>query len=219
MATEFVLPTVAVGAFMGWLHRRHRNATRKKRGLLFSLSEELFQQPRIYQDDVNFPVLKGQYKEDSFQLDLIADHIGFRKLPSLWLQVTLRAEQPVDGMLGFLVRPEHPLYFSPSERLENELEIPNEWPQQASLKSNNSKVPFPLERLDSHIKLFDDPKCKELLITPRGIRLVYQLDQAQRAHYQILRGCVFDNSMLEPSLAKELMSSLIDIQRDLKTLP
>jgi hypothetical protein len=69
--------------------------------------------------------------------------------------------------------------------------------------------------LGRRMRLFDDPKLKELLISPRGLRLVYQLREADRAHSLVLRQASFDLARLDAGLAGQLLHTLTATYDDL----
>ena len=52
---------------------------------------------------------------------------------------------------------------------------------------------------------------KELVITPRGVRLVYQAAQAERAEYLVLRQAHFTNNKADPALVRTLLDRAIAI--------
>ena len=73
----------------------------------------------------------------------------------------------------------------------------------------------PQDRLTPHVAMFEDPRVKELLVTPRGVRIVYQIDQAERAQYMVLRQAQFAEQPLAALLAQRLLDRAIAIHRDL----
>jgi hypothetical protein len=73
----------------------------------------------------------------------------------------------------------------------------------------------PLDLLKNHIGIFDDPQMKELVITPRGVRLVRQIWQAKRAQYAVLRQVEFEEKTLDRDLLASLLKSALEIGRDL----
>jgi hypothetical protein len=59
--------------------------------------------------------------------------------------------------------------------------------------------------------LFDDERMKELLVTRRGVRLVYQASQGERAYYMVLRQPEFGPARLPAELARRLLDEAIAI--------
>lgn len=215
MNLGLILITCAVGMVMIWMHFRHRSRVKARRGNMYAECKSLFTSAEIIQDDVNFPMLSGQYQGFPVKLEPVADHIGYRKLPSLWLMITVKAEIPYDGIFDFLVRPQNIEFFSPSEQLEFQINPPENWPQYAVLKTNNIDKMPPQHLLDKHVSLFDDNKVKELLISPRGIRIVYQINQAEQGTYRTLRTLAFNDLSVNPEVISNLINTAISIQQDL----
>src|SRR5262249_51733657 len=139
------------------------------------------------------------------------DHMAVRKLPSLWLQVTLIGPLPVPGVVDFLARPQNTEFYSPSASLPFSLRIPPEWPQHALLRGDVEDQDMPATLLGAHIHIFDDPKTKELLVTPRGVRIVYQASQGERAYYLVLRQPEFGEPRLPAALARQLLEQAIAV--------
>lgn len=184
---------------------------------MFDACLPLFETYRVTQDAVYFPVLTGRYRGQEVRLEPVADHIVIRKIPSLWLRVSVMGEVPFRGALDFLVRPENVEFYSPYTKLEERVPVPPEWPQFARLRSDDSERMPPLELVSRHMGFFDDPKAKELLITPRGVRLVYQVNQSIRAHYMVLRQTHFENLSLAPELVTSLLDRALALYVDLNS--
>ena len=178
--------------------------------MLFSQCLGLFQSYRVTQNGGDFPVLEGRYKGFPVRLEPVPDTLAWRKLPSLWLKATLLTPNAVGGVLDFLVRPQGE-FFSPADELPHRLPVPVNWPQHALLCTDDIAAMPPMETLKAHSALFDDPRLKELLITPRGTRLVRQLWQAERAEYLVLRQAKFADACAEPAVVESLLESLIAI--------
>lgn len=194
-----------------------RSAQREKqrRGELFADALTLFDSYRVTQEGAHFPVLEGRYRGFRVKLEPVCDDIGVRKVPSLWLKATLLVPDPSRGVLDFLVRPQGIEVYSPSHDLERRLPIPADWPQHAILCTDAASQTPDLGRLTPHISIFDDPRTKELLVTPRGIRLVYQAAQANRGDYLVLRQAKFAQTRIDHSLVKTLLDRTIAIATDL----
>ena len=63
--------------------------------------------------------------------------------------------------------------------------------------------------------LFNDPKMKELVVTPNGVRLVYQAEEAERAHYMVLRHAKFTSSRLDKAIAKRLLDEAVALHNSM----
>jgi hypothetical protein len=189
---------------------------RRKRGAIFDGCFGLFESYRLSQDGVYFPVLKGRYQGYEVQLEPVVDHLAVRKLPSLWLLVTVRGGVRYAGVMDFLVRPLNVEFFSPAATLETRLHVPSGWPQNAWLRTDRPEGMPPIERIEPHIRFFDDPRAKELLVTPKGVRLVYLAKEGERAHYTVLRQVEFPDPSIPPQLLRDLMDRAVALLEDLK---
>jgi hypothetical protein len=164
-------------------------------------------------------VLTGRYRGHEVRLEPIVDHMTMRKLPSLWLQVSLIAPVPYQGIFDLLVRPRGTEFYSPSIDLTHELRLPPGWPVDAALRSDDPARMPPLAVMAQHRYMFEDQRLKEMLVTPKGVRLVYQVQQAERAKYAVLRQIEFLDNALPPTLARRLLEATIAIRASLMTDP
>ncbi len=210
-----LLILIAAAVVALWLvyRRDERRHAADRRGI-YDNCLHLFEAAEIAQDGVGFPVLSGRYRGRAFKLEPIADHIVFRKVPSLWLRATVFGAVPYAGAFDFLARPFNSEFWSPLWQFEHVLPIPPGWPEFAACRTDSPQEIPPVETLSRHAVLFDDPKMKELLVTPRGVRLVYQADQGQRSYYLVLRQLVFENAQLDPGLVSSLLDAAIAIHDD-----
>jgi hypothetical protein len=164
-----VLVLVLVGiAALVWRYRRDEERYRRGRGRFFSGCIGLFETCRVAQDDLAFPVLVGTYRGFDIRLEPIVDHIGFRKLPSLWLAVAVAAPPRYSGAVDVLMRPQGIEFYSPFQDLEFDVPLPPGWPADVVIRSDDPARMPPLEAIAPHRTLFEDPRMKELLITPAG---------------------------------------------------
>jgi hypothetical protein len=204
-------------AVLAWLYRRHRTQAKASRAAVFDACLDLFSAYRIEQDDVDYPVLRGSYRGYHVILRPVVDQMAFRKLPSLWLLVTLRAPVPVRGSFDLLMRASNVEFYSPSSTLPVTLDAPPGWPEHGLIRCDDPQAIPPLSWLSPHVAFFDqDPRAKEMVITPNGVRLVYQIDEATRAHYLVLRQAVFEKATLAPDLAKDLLERAVALYEDLR---
>jgi hypothetical protein len=202
----------AAFGFVLWLiYRRDRARKRAIRSRYFDECRALIDDCRETFENIEFPVLDGRYGGHRVRLEPVVDHMAVRKLPSLWLKVSVFGDLPVAGTIDFLVRPLNTEFFSPSAGLPFTLKIPPEWPQHALLRSDIDDNSPAIRTLHPHIGLFADPKTKELVIAPRGVRLVYQANQGERAYYMVLRQAEFGAAQLPSALARRLLDEAVAV--------
>ncbi len=203
--------------FLLWImHRQQRSRVRAMRGAIFDACLPLMTQCRLEQDDVNFPVLTGIYRGYRFKVEPLVDHAAYRRIPSLWLIVTLCGELPVRGAFDLLVRPRNVEFFSPLWDMSASLPVPEGWPADALIRTSGAaSIPW-MALLDPHVRaMFADLRAKELLVTPRGVRIVYQAGQADRGQYLVLRSAEFGQVVLEPELLRRLLDWTIAVHTGL----
>jgi len=66
------------------------------------------------------------------------------------------------------VRPRGGEFYSPSDELPHTLRVPEDWPQDALLRTDDPEAMPAMADIAPHMSHFADPQMKELLITPRG---------------------------------------------------
>jgi hypothetical protein len=212
-----VLLVLLFGALYAIAQQRHRRRIGRERGRLWEDCVSLLDGARVRQDGIDFPRLEGYYHGHHVRLEAIADHIAFRKLPQLWLRATLRVDIPYRGVLDLLVRPENIEFYSPIWSLPETIDLPPGWPVHALARTDGAGDMPPLGVVGRHLGIFDDPRTKELLVTPRGVRLVYQLAQGQRAHYAVLRSVNFELGRADSHEVRRIVDAALAISEDLRT--
>ena len=200
---------------LAWLYRRDQARARAIRMATLEPCAALLEDAKRRVDRAGFPVLSGRYKGFPVRLECLVDAVAVRKLPQLLVKVTLLQELPVKGMFDVMMRAHNVEFYSPAGELPHALRRPANWPEHATLRSDREDRRELLARLDPHVGIFDDDKVKELLVTPRGLRIVYRLDEAERPYYLVLRQAQFVNDKAEPEKIRELLDALIALQGDL----
>jgi hypothetical protein len=193
------------------VYRRDRKNLQAKRARFFDLCHELFQSYRVTQKGPTFPLLSGRYRGHEVRLEPVVDDMARRKVPVLWLKVTVLKPNPYRAILDLLVRPGGVEIYSPSDELDHHLPLPHGWPEQAVLCTDNPSSIPPLDLLTPHMRVFEDIYMKELVVTCRGVRLMRMIWQARRLHYAVLREVKFDDVHLDPAIAKTMLDSAVAI--------
>lgn len=161
------------------------------------------------------PVLRGRCADALVEIRLIRDDVTVRKLPCLWLALSLRTPLPGCPTIDIVARMRGTEFYAALSSLEHRLESLPQWPEELTIKSTSADAS--LAPLDEQVRdFFLDPLAKEMLITPRGVRLVYQLAQARRAEYLVLRAGHFDAEPAPAQLLQALLSRALGVVRTLK---
>ena len=220
MNWEALAIAVLAIATLFFIYRRDYGRIVAKRGRAFSRCLSLLDQSSIVQDGPDYPQLRGVRNGLPVKLALIPDHATFRKLPVLWLSVTVEVPLTLTGVLDLMMRPQNTEFFSPHGELSRTLSTPKGWPDAAIVRCEDLQSPRSLtDKLTPHVRFFsEDPKAKELLVSPRGARIVYMADQAQWSHYLVLRHPMFENDVVDPELVTDLLERVILITKDFRAI-
>jgi hypothetical protein len=197
--------------YLTMLYRRDRRRLRLQRARFFELCLDLFQSYLVTQEGPSFPLLSGRYRGYEARLEPVIDNMAWRKVPVLWLRVTILKPNPYGAVLDLLMRPGGVEVYSPSAELDHHLAVPEGWPEQSLLCTDDPSSVPPLELITPHVGLFADPYMKELVITSRGVRLVRMVWQASRLHYAVFREVKFEEVCLERAVAQRLLDAAIAI--------
>jgi hypothetical protein len=147
----------------------------------------------------------GSWNGEHAQVRTIVDTLTTRKLPTRWLSVTITEPVAVPGTFDMMMRPGSPTTFSNFDHLEHTLPKTTVLPAEAVLRTDRRGVAFPQDVIAAHAGIFAEGRAKELLITPKGVRIVWLLAQADRARYGVFRQAAFADARLDPALLEELL--------------
>lgn len=206
MRLDVLIAIVAAVALLIWLYRRDRRRMDADRAMLLDDAKGLLDDAELTQAPMEYPKLRGRYRGYEAIIDAVVDNLSVRKVPSLWLRVTIRCDVAFAGSCDILARAHNVEFYSPSIGFDHNLRLPAGWPDHLTVKSDDPDRMPPEALLTPHVKAFEDPQMKELLVTPRGVRLVRQGAQAARAEYMVLRQSLFGPVVI----SRELLVSLLD---------
>ena len=217
---QLILGVIVATAFVAllWRHYHRENAKRADQGrVFFEPIVSLFDAPDVERGmTAGVWSLSGRYRDCIFQFKTVADTLATRKLPSLWLMVTLPEPQRLTGTTDMMMRAAGVTSFSNFDFLPHTLSLPAGFPEQATIRSDvdaNSEV---ISIMARHLELFQRGRGKELLISPKGLRMVVQLAEGNRARYGVFREANFDGTSIGVDLAKQLMDTLINLRNDIR---
>jgi hypothetical protein len=214
-----VLGLVALAVLGGRLVYVFRRKQRQKMAateFLFADALEVVEKPAFELRGADeFPRLSGTYRGFPIQIYPLVDTLATRRLPALWLMVTLQDKLPVKAHFDLMMRPAGPTTFSNFDHLPHTLDRQEGFPEQAVIRTNNTEDVFPASLIAPHLEPFFGPRAKELLITQNGLRIVWLLAEAERARYGVLRQAKFGEVQIEGQLARDILDRLIAIRKDI----
>lgn len=192
--------------------RRARAAAEPQR--LFENVAGLLENPRLDPTGtVGVHRLVGDWRGLPVQVQTVVDTLAVRKLPSLWLMVTIPDALPLSATFDLMMRPASATSFSNYDHLAHGVALPPGFPEHAGLRTDNPAGLLPASLITPHLDVFDNPRTKELLISPKGLRLVVQLAEADRARYGVFRQADFGTVTLEPEAVLDILHRLARIRQ------
>jgi hypothetical protein len=165
-----------------------------------------------------FPRMTGRRAGLSFDLQAVPDTLTFRKLPALWVLVTLPEPLPLDATLDLMARPSGNEPFTKFATLPQSLPTPAELPKEIAVRADDAtRIPSP-DLIAAHADLFQDPRVKELVLSPKGLRIVILAEEADRGRYLIFREAEMGRIPLPPVRLEPLLDRLAAIRKDVFAL-
>lgn len=205
---------VSAGA-VATMVRRASLARARDRAAIFDEIAPLFDQPLLAQQPDGFARLSGRLNGQRFDLRVMQDTLTMRKLPALWLLVTLAEPQPLTATADILLRPSGAEPFSPFMRLPVTITPPPGLPADAGVRSDGKGALPDLGILSAHLPILHEAPAKELLMTPGGLRIVWLTEEADRTRYLLYRDAELGRRPLSAALARRLTGALSALAADL----
>lgn len=147
---------------------------------------------RIAPTPSGYGALRGRWRSHEVALTPVAEALAFRRLPQLWIIVTLRADTGLDATFEALRRPTGAEFFAAGAGLPRAFAPPPEWPQDTALRGDAGAETALLRLAPLLAPILAEPRCKALLVGPKGVRLVWQAAQGRRGAYLLFRDLRFD---------------------------
>jgi hypothetical protein len=211
---EFLIISAAAAAAVAAVAvRDHRRQSASRRHLLDAAAPVL-DQPQIIIARDGFPSLKGDYRGTPVHIELICDSMVVRRLPQLWMSVTLLTPKlPVDG-LGVLVRHAGNEFYALTPRFSEALQVPASFPRECIVRGQSASAEAALGQVAlAMVRLLADPRTKEVVITRNGLRLITQAAEGARGAHLLLRQAVFEAVDIDPDLLRQSLDRLIDLRQ------
>lgn len=216
-----ILSGVAALGLAAFAVNRFRVARAKRQAApfaLFGATAALLTDARIAPDmTAGSHHLTGSYRGFPVQVQTVTDTLNVRKLPSLWLMVTIPLPLPLTATFDLMMRPTGPTTFSNFDHLPVTVGRPPDFPEHAVVRTDDPEHLLPARVVAPHLGSFFNARAKELLISPNGIRMVIQMAEADRARYGVFRQADFGETALDPALLKDILDRLIALRGDIES--
>jgi hypothetical protein len=189
------------------LEVRRTRAARAARDGLFDAVLDVLEEARPSTGPDRYPVLTGHHRGHRVRLEAVVDTLTPRKLPILWLLVTVRRPFELDCPVDALARPLGTEFFSPNTSFAHRVPTPADFPVHARIATARPTALAPAA-LDTLGELMRDTRVKEVQAGPTGARIVYQLAEAAQGPYRTGRRADFGAPGLEPPTLAGLLDGL-----------
>jgi hypothetical protein len=211
-----VAAIVGLGARLVYVFRRSQDRKKAATEALFANALKIIEEPHFEQlGPHGYPRLSGRYREFAVQIHPIVDTLAIRRLPALWLLVTVQDRLPIKARFDMMMRPAGPTTFSNFDHLPYTLDHPDGFPEHAVIRTDDADEVLPASLIKPHLAPFFGPQGKELLITENGLRIVWLLAEAERARYGIFRQAEFGSPEIDQTVLRDILDRLLAIRKDI----
>lgn len=171
-----------------WWQRRAQRGFAARRAAIFDDCRGMFGAADVVHPGSDYPLLRGEHGGRRVLLQPLLDHVGYRKVPSLWLVITLNEPLPVDGSVDILFRPANIEFYSGIDTLPERIHLPADWPEHHMARVGPPGWTPPLALMRDAIgEAVESPDLKEVALSPRGVRMVVRICDVERSQYMVLR--------------------------------
>lgn len=209
MTAAFIFGLIAFAAVIANLALRdHRRALGARRRL-FDDCLGVLEGERWTAAGDGFPALEGRAFGHDVKAALIPDTMVMRRLPQLWLTVTLLEATPRTPSLSLLARHCGNEFYAVTLDLPRRIEPPPGLPLDVLARGDGPRADALCHALAPVLaKLLADPRVKEITLTPKGVRIVRQVAEGQRGEHLLLRQAVFGDVTVERADFMRILSDV-----------
>lgn len=217
--TTGLIVAAAVGV-LGWLAVRDHRAARSAREHLLDLCAPLFDRYALIHEGDGLPRLTGRRGASNIDVRLVSDTMTMRRLPQLWLQVTVLRRRPGLASLSVLVRPSGYEFYSLTGDLHYVIDPPASLPSEIIVRGSNANAAILFEKLKAPLTaILSDPKVKEVAVTAEGVRILRQAAEGRRGEHLLLRQAVFDEAAVSPETFRAVLDEIQSIEAAIEMQP
>ncbi len=195
-----------VVAMMAW--RDHARTLAARCCLLDDCSSAL-QQAVITHGGDGLPRLDGVRDHRPIRVELVPDTMTIRRLPQLWMMVTRVERRRGSAEFAILRRPTGTEFYSLTAQYDYRLEVPANLPEESLARGSGPRAQGLLDRAADCIEgVFADARVKEIGVTQKGLRLVWQAAEGRRGEHLLLRQSVFDGAGVDCAALERHLANL-----------
>jgi len=218
---RLILIVIALG--LAWLGiRTARSLLRaipdrtRTRTRYLSLAAPLLTDRMERTEPTGFARMAGSHGGLRFDLQALPDTLAVRKLPVLWVMVTLTEPQDLVGETHVMARATGQESFSRFGQMPCEIGLPPGFPPDCTLRCSRPDAIPPPEVMERLAPLFRDPRMKEVVLSPQGLRLVVLGEEADRTSYLLFRDAELGAHPFPAERLQQMLADLIELNRPQK---
>lgn len=192
------------------LARKELRNDLRQRGTLLDAAAGLLDNASVTVGSDGYPRLNGTSQGgDRISLEVVADSLVPRRLPQLWLKLTLlKPEAAPRPSIGALARPIGTEFYSRVLGLPDTI-TPSFTADFPLLMRGRGVTEAALQRTSGLFRtLFADPALKEIVITPRGAGSVRRIAEGDRGAHVLYRQMRFPVSQVSPDFVRNALAEL-----------
>ena len=211
---------LGVAAIAALARKELRNDLRE-RGTLLDAAAGLLGDPRVTVEIDGYPRLNGTYDGGNrISLEVVPDSLVPRRLPQLWLRLTLLAPEVASRpSIGVLARPVGTEFYSRVLGLPNSI-APSFTTDFPLLMRGRGVTEAAIQRTSGLFRtLFADPALKEIVITPRGAGSVRRIAEGDRGAHVLYRQMRFPVKQVSPEFVRNALAELRQLNDALEPQP
>ena len=175
----------------------------------------LLADPRMRLEPSGLPRLAGRLAGHTVDVQVVSDALAFRKLPALWLLVTLTEPQPLAGETRIMMRPSGLEPFSIFDKLPAETAPPPGFPPHCVVRTTARDHLPPAHIMAALARLLEDPALKEIVLSPAGLRLVRLVEEAPKGAYLLFRESDLGRSPVSAAMVQPMLDTLHELAQEL----
>lgn len=220
MSTLVIVIALLGIATVCWMAVRDHRAERAIRRSLLDACQPILDDARLGHGKDGYPYLEGGFRGRKVRADFVPDTMTIRRLPQLWLSLTLFAPKPGRPEFALLVRPSGTEFYSLTGYLDRRLDPIPGLPDEMLLRGSGPGAQALLEREGPLlVSLFHDPRIKEVGVMAKGLRLVWQSAEGRRGEHLLLRQSAFDDAAVRPHDLTRLLTLMCELDAALTDQP
>jgi hypothetical protein len=211
--------TVVGLAYIAWLSTRANARIRAARRALFDQAKSVVDDAELSFGADDLPRLSGRHRGRKVLADLIPDTMTIRRLPQLWLSVTLLDKMP--GVRGFtmVVRYAGTEFYSLINSFTEQLDAPAGFPGEILIRGTDATAQADLNALAAPLAaILADPRVKEIAVTTNGLRIVRQAAEGRKGEHLLLRQAMFDDADVPAADLQHILLSLDQLSAAIQPL-